>query len=115
MMLAVIFEVTPLPGRAQRYFDIAASLRPALDRVDGFISVERFESISRPGVFLSLSYWRDEAAIAAWRNEACHRDGQRDGRDAVFSDYRIRVMDCLRDYGRHDRDQAPMDSNVALL
>jgi heme-degrading monooxygenase HmoA len=115
MMLAVIFEVTPLPGRVQRYFDIAAALRPTLERIDGFVSVERFESLSRPGVFLSLSYWRDEQAIANWRNEACHRAGQRDGRDDVFADYRIRVMASLRDYGLHDRAQAPMDSNAVLL
>lgn len=114
-MLAVIFEVTPLPGRDQRYFDIAAALRPALERIDGFVSVERFESLARPGVFLSLSYWRDEQAIACWRNEACHRGGQREGREAVFSDYRIRVMTSLRDYGMHDRAQAPLDSNAVVI
>lgn len=114
-MLAVIFEVTPRSGQAARYFDIAAALRPTLERIDGFISVERFESLSRPGVFLSLSYWRDEQALAAWRNEACHRAGQREGRDAVFADYRIRVMSLLRDYGQHDRAQAPADSNSVLL
>ncbi|MBC7779212.1 MAG: antibiotic biosynthesis monooxygenase [Proteobacteria bacterium] len=114
-MLAVIFEVIPLPGRAPRYFEIAAALRPVLERIDGFISVERFESLSRPGVYLSLSYWRDEQAISRWRNEACHRAGQHDGREAVFEDYRIRVMAGLRDYGFHDRLEAPMDSNTALL
>ena len=114
-MLAVIFEVTPLPGRAPRYFELAAELRPVLERIDGFISVERFESLSRPGVFLSLSWWRDEAAIAAWRQTACHRDGQREGRDAVFADYRIRVVCGARYYGFHDRAQAPIDSNQFLL
>lgn len=114
-MLAVIFEVTPLPGRAQRYFDIAAALRPELERVDGFISVERFESLTRPGVYLSLSWWRDEAAVVAWRNAQRHRAGQAEGREAVFADYRIRVANCLRDYGLHDRAQAPADSNAALL
>lgn len=114
-MLAVVFEVTPLPDRAQRYFDIAAALRPELERIDGFISVERFQSLTRPGVYLSLSYWRDEQAILAWRNTACHRAGQAEGRDMVFADYRIRVMACLRDYGLHDRAQAPSDSNTALL
>lgn len=114
-MLAVIFEVTPLPGQAQRYFDIAATLRPALERIDGFISVERFESLTRRGVFLSLSYWRDEQAVAAWRNEVCHRAGQREGREAVFADYRIRVMAALRDYGMRDRAQAPSDSNTVML
>jgi heme-degrading monooxygenase HmoA len=114
-MLAVVFEVTPLPERAARYFDIAAALRPELERIDGFISVERFESLTRPGVFLSLSWWRDEQAILAWRNTACHRAGQAEGREAVFADYRIRVMACLRDYGMHERKQAPADSNAALL
>lgn len=114
-MLAVLFEVTPLPGRAPRYFDIAAALRPVLEGIDGFISVERFESLSRPGVYLSLSYWRDAAAIAAWRNTACHRKSQREGREAVFADYRIRVMSCLRDYSMHERSQAPLDSNADLL
>ncbi len=114
-MHAVIFEVTPLPGREQRYFDIAAALRPELDRIDGFIDVERFESLSRPGVFLSLSWWRDEAAIGVWRQRACHREGQREGRDAVFADYRIRVVSTVRDYGMHDRAQAPADSAAMLL
>lgn len=114
-MWAVIFEVTPQPGRAQRYFDIAAALRPELERIDGFISVERFQSLSRPEVFLSLSWWRDEAAIAAWRNAAQHRAGQAEGREAVFADYRIRVLSCVRDYGLRDRAQAPADSNATLL
>lgn len=114
-MLAVVFEVTPLPGRAQRYFDIAAALRPELERIDGFIAVERFESLTRPGVYLSLSWWRDEAAITAWRTTACHRAGQAEGRETVFADYRIRVMTCVRDYGLHDRNHAPADSNAALL
>jgi heme-degrading monooxygenase HmoA len=114
-MIAVIFEVSPHPGQAQRYFDIAAALRPALERVDGFVSVERFESLSRPGHFLSLSWWRDEEAVRAWRNEACHRGGQREGRAQVFADYRIRVVSALRDYGFHDRLQAPSDSDLALL
>lgn len=115
MTWAVIFEVTPLPGREQRYFDIAAALKPVLERVDGFISVERFQSLSRPGVYLSLSYWRDEQAIACWRNEACHRGGQREGRDAVFADYRIHVMSSVRAYGMRDRSQVPADSSAALL
>lgn len=114
-MLAVLFEVIPLPGQAPRYFEIAATLRERLNAVDGFISVERFESLTRPGVYLSLSYWRDEAAIAAWRNEACHRAGQAQGRGAVFADYRIRVVSVERDYGFHDRAQAPADSTAFLL
>ncbi len=114
-MLAVVFEVVPLPDRAQRYFDLAAELRPALEGIDGFISVERFQSLTRPGVYLSLSWWRDEQAIQAWRNTACHRSGQAEGRAAVFADYRIRVLARLRDYGMNDRAQAPADSSAALL
>jgi len=107
-MIAVIFEVEPRhdAGRA-RYFDIAAVLAPQLATIDGFVSVERFESLSRPGHFLSLSFWRDEAAVRAWRTQAAHREGQREGRDALFADYRIRVASVLRDYGLHDRAQAP--------
>ena len=115
-MLAVIFEVTPLDGQraallrhCRRAAARAASASTASSRV------ERFESLTRPGVFLSLSYWRDEAAIAQWRNLACHRDGQREGRDAVFADYSIRVMSCVRAYGMHDRAQAPADSQAALF
>lgn len=114
-MLAVIFEVIPREGCAPRYFEIAASLRPVLERIDGFLSVERFQSLTRPGVFLSLSYWRDEAAIAEWRRLACHRDSQREGRAAIFADYSIRVLSCERAYGLHERAQAPDDSNAALL
>ncbi len=114
-MLAVLFEVTPRPGLAQRYFDIAADLRPALEAIDGFVSVERFQSLGRPDVFLSLSYWRSEAAISVWRNQACHRGGQREGRESVFSEYRIRVVSVERDYSLHNRAEAPLDSNAVLL
>ena len=111
-MIAVIFEVQPKPGHAQRYFEIAAALKPTLEAIDGFVSVERFESLSQPGRFLSLSYWRDEEAVRAWRNHALHREGQREGRNVVFDDYRIRVAAVLRDYGLHERAQAPEDSRV---
>ncbi|WP_374567387.1 antibiotic biosynthesis monooxygenase [Ideonella sp.] len=114
-MLTVIFEVTPKPGQAQRYFEIAAELVGELQKIDGFISVERFESLTRPGTFLSLSTWRDEAAVQAWRNQGLHRSGQREGREAVFAGYRIRVARVLRDYSLVERDQAPTDSNAALL
>lgn len=114
-MLTVLFEVTPLPGRAQRYFDIAAALADELHQVDGFVSVERFESVTRPGSYLSLSTWRDEDAVQRWRQQAAHRTGQREGREAVFAHYRIRVAQVLRDYTATDRAQAPADSNAALL
>jgi heme-degrading monooxygenase HmoA len=114
-MIAVIFEVTPLPGQAQRYFDIAAALRAELEQIDGFVSVERFRSLTRPETYLSLSYWRDEDAVRRWRNQAQHRQGQREGRETVFASYRIRVAQVLRDYGLDERAQAPADSNDTLL
>lgn len=114
-MIAVLFEVTPLPGQEARYFDIAATLREHLQAIDGFVSVERFQSLTRPGTYLSLSYWRDEAAVRAWRNQGDHRTGQMEGRAAVFADYRIRVAQVLRDYTQNQRGEAPHDSNAALL
>ncbi len=114
-MLTVIFEVTPLPGQTQHYFDIAAALASDLQRIDGFVSVERFESVTRPGSYLSLSTWRDEDAVRRWRQQTAHRTGQREGREAVFAHYRIRVAQVLRDYTAVERDQAPADSNAALL
>lgn len=113
-MIAVIFEVEPHADRAARYFELAAALRAELERVDGFLSVERFESLTRPGKFLSLSFWRDEAAVRAWRQHAAHRAGQHEGRRTVFAGYRIRVAQVLRDYGLTERDQAPADSRADL-
>ena len=113
-MIAVIFEVEPHEGAAQRYFDIAASLRPELEAIDGFVSVERFESLTRPGRYLSLSFWRDEAAVRAWRCQEHHRVAQQAGRSEVFSGYRLRVAEVLRDYGLHERTHAPEDARAAL-
>lgn len=113
-MIAVIFELQPAPGAAGRYFELAAGLRDELERIDGFVSVERFESVSRPGHYLSLSFWRDEDAVRAWRNHATHRAGQQQGRDGVFAGYRLRVAQVLRDYGLLDREQAPPDSKAVL-
>lgn len=113
-MIAVIFEVTPAIGRAQRYFDVAAELRDDLARMDGFISVERFQSLTRPDTFLSLSFWRDEEAVGRWRSQHHHRQAQREGRETVFAHYRLRVADVLRDYTLVDRAEAPRDSNRAL-
>jgi heme-degrading monooxygenase HmoA len=111
-MIAVIFEVMPRDGRRQDYLDIAAALWPLLDEIDGFISIERFESLVQPGKILSLSFWRDEAAVAAWRNLSPHRRAQAAGRTEVFADYRLRVAHVLRDYGLNDRAQSPTDSQV---
>jgi heme-degrading monooxygenase HmoA len=109
-MIAVIFEVWPHDGRKQEYLDIAASLRPLLDGIDGFISIERFQSLYEPGKILSLSFWRDEKAIAQWRQLELHRAAQAKGRAEVFKDYRLRIAGVVRDYGMFDRGQAPVDS-----
>jgi heme-degrading monooxygenase HmoA len=109
-MMAVIFEVLPAPGRKDAYLAAAAALRPALEQVDGFISIERFESLSEPGKLLSLSFWRDEEAVARWRRWEAHRSTQQAGRAGIFADYRLRVAAVVRDYGLHDREQAPEDS-----
>jgi heme-degrading monooxygenase HmoA len=113
-MIAVIFEVWPSDGRRDEYLDIAASLRPVLAQIDGFISVERFESLTEPGKLLSLSFWRDEQAVQAWRQVAEHRIAQAKGRGGVFRDYRLRVAAVDRDYGMSaNREQAPADSRAA--
>ena len=112
-MIAVIFEVWPDPTRTDQYLDIAAQLRPELEKIDGFISVERFRSITDPDKLLSLSFWRDEAAVQAWRNTALHRKAQASGRAQVFKDYRLRIASVVRDYGMNERDQAPRDSREA--
>lgn len=111
-MIAVIFEVWPAPGQKQRYLDTAAALRTELQKIDGFISVERFESLTEPGKILSLSVFRDEAAVAAWRNVEAHRHAQAKGRGEIFADYRLRIAGVIRDYGMKDRAQAPADSKT---
>jgi heme-degrading monooxygenase HmoA len=109
-MHAVIFEVWPAEGRAQEYFDLAAALKPDLEKIDGFISIERFQSLATPEKFVSLSFWRDEEAIHAWRELERHRSAQAKGRGGVFADYRLRVAAVVRDYGMNERAQAPPDS-----
>jgi heme-degrading monooxygenase HmoA len=109
-LIAIIFEVFPVEGRRQDYLDIAAGLRPELEKIDGFISIERFASLTTEGKILSLSFFRDEAAVEAWRNLEAHRLAQIKGRGGVFADYRLRVAGVIRDYGMFDRTQAPLDS-----
>lgn len=109
-MIAVIFEVWPAEGGREPYLAIAADLRPLLDEIDGFLSIERFESLSQPGKLLSLSFWRDEAAVAAWRRLEAHRAAQTMGRGALFADYRLRIAGVVRDYGMTERAEAPTDS-----
>lgn len=112
-MIAVIFEVEPANGAAREsYLAIAAALRPLLDGVDGFFSIERFESLTHPGKILSLSFWRDEDAVAAWRNLESHRAAQTAGRGGLFRDYRLRIAHVVRDYGLNDRAEAPADSRA---
>jgi heme-degrading monooxygenase HmoA len=108
-MIAVIFEVELREGYKQEYLDIAAALRPRLEAIDGFISIERFQSLSSPNRILSLSFWRDEDAVRAWRLQAEHRAAQKRGRESVFASYRLRVAEVARDYGLADRDQVPPD------
>ena len=116
-MIAVIFELLPGEGQRSSYFDLAAQLRPQLDVIDGFISVERFESLALPGKYLSLSFWRDEAAVQTWRNQSQHRSAQDVGRGSpsdkgILANYRLRVAHVLRDYGLNERVQAPLDSQI---
>jgi heme-degrading monooxygenase HmoA len=106
-MYAVIFEVQPHDGKATEYLEIAASLRPELANIDGFISVERFASLTHQGKYVSISYWRDEAAIHAWRTHAEHQMAQQTGRQHIFAAYQIRVAHVVRNYGMHDRTEAP--------
>jgi heme-degrading monooxygenase HmoA len=112
-MMAVIFEVEPAAGAMQDYLDLAAALREELSKIDGFISIERFESLTQKGKILSLSFWRDEDAIRRWRTLQAHRAAQTRGRSSIFANYRLRVAEVVRDYGLNERQQAPEDSRDA--
>jgi heme-degrading monooxygenase HmoA len=112
-MIAVIFELEPTEGRLGEYLDIAAQMRPMLDEIEGFISVERFQSLSDPRRFVSLSFFKDEEAIIRWRNLDAHRRAQAQGRKGIFDHYRLRIARVIRDYGKFDRDEAPSDSKAA--
>ncbi|MCV6585396.1 MAG: antibiotic biosynthesis monooxygenase [Marinibacterium sp.] len=112
-MIAVIFEVEPAPGRQADYLDVAAEMRPLVHEVEGFVSVERFQSLTNPDKLLSLSFFEDEAAVARWRQLVAHRSAQARGRDGLFAGYRLRVAHVLRDYGMTDRAEAPADSRRA--
>ena len=109
-MMAVIFEVWPAEGQRDTYLQMAAVLREDLLKMDGFVSIDRFESLYEPGKMLSLSFWRDEASLAAWRALDAHRRAQRAGRSDVFGDYRLRIASVVRDYGMDERAEAPSDS-----
>jgi heme-degrading monooxygenase HmoA len=109
-MLAVIFEVWPAAGRKDEYLRLAATLRSEVEKIDGFLSVERFESLYEEGKLLSLQFWRDHASIATWRNHLEHRKAQAYGRDGLFANYRLRIAEVVRDYGPNDRADAPADN-----
>ena len=109
-MIAVIFEVEPLADKKDAYLDMAAKMKAEVQNIDGFISVERFQSLMNPEKLLSLSYWRDEVALDEWRRLSAHRSAQKAGREVMFNDYRLRVVSVMHDYGMTDRDQAPEDS-----
>lgn len=111
-MIAVIFESWPRDGKMQRYLDMGAALESHLKGLDGFISIERFQSVKEPAKLVALSFWRDEAAVDAWRNRPAHRAIQSASRDEVFSDYRLRVAAVIRDYGKFSRGEAPADSRA---
>lgn len=110
-MIAVIFEAFPAEGKWEEYLDIAASLKADLNKIEGFISIERFQSISHKEKILSLSFWKDEDSVAQWRNFEEHRKAQAKGRRSIFDDYRLRVAQVTRDYGMNERSQTPRDSN----
>lgn len=112
-MIAVIFEAWLTEDQRETYLELASVLKEELSEIDGFISVERFESLAEPGKLLSLSFWRDETAVGAWRSRPSHRATQTRGRSGVFSDYRLRVAHVARDYGLRDREEAPADSKAA--
>ncbi|WP_125779595.1 antibiotic biosynthesis monooxygenase family protein [Pseudoalteromonas rubra] len=106
-MIAVIFEATPYREKRQVYLDVAAELKSRLQEIDGFISIERYQSLNDPDRLLSLSFWRDETAVQQWRTQEEHRAAQQQGRKHIFEHYRIRVAAVARDYGSHDRAQVP--------
>ncbi|MER9850116.1 antibiotic biosynthesis monooxygenase [Mesorhizobium sp. M0106] len=111
-MIAVIFEVEPAAGKRDAYLGIAADLRPLLDGIDGFLSIERFQSLADPNRILSLSFWRDEDAVKTWRNTQEHRQAQKAGRGGIFAGYRLRIAQVVRDYGLTERAETPADSRM---
>ena len=112
-MIAVIFEVIPGANQTEPYLEMAAKMRPLAESIPGFISVERFQSLTNPGKLLSLSFWRDKAAVIQWRQLEAHRGAQKAGREVMFDDYRLRVVSVIRDYGKFERVEAPEDSRAA--
>ena len=112
-MIAVIFEFSAAPGRRDDYLELAAMLGAEVKDFDGFLGIERFQSLSAPERYVSLSFWRDEDSVRRWRNVQKHREAQAKGRRGIFSAYRLRVCQVLRDYGMQERGEAPRDSVAA--
>jgi heme-degrading monooxygenase HmoA len=112
-MIAVIFEFTPAPGRFADYMELVGQLKPELEKADGFVSLERFESITTQGKYVSLQFWRDEESVRRWRNLQQHREAQKKGRGGIFASYRLRIAGVLRDYAMDRRGEAPRDSVAA--
>jgi heme-degrading monooxygenase HmoA len=109
-MIAVIFEFTPREGRFPEYMELVGQLKPELDKAEGFLSIERFESITTKGKFLSLQFWKDEESVKKWRNLQKHREAQKKGRAGIIASYRLRIAGVIRDYSMDERAQAPADS-----
>lgn len=109
-MIAVIFEVFPAPGKQDAYLAMAAKMRPLVEQIDGFLGVERFQSLTDPSKLLSISFFENEDALEKWRQLPAHRGAQSSGRQELFADYRLRVAHVIRDYGMNDRGDAPADS-----
>lgn len=105
-MIVVVFQVTMREGQEQRYFDLAAELRPELEKIEGFVSVERFQSLATPGKYVSLSFWRDEEAVRRWRSQGAHRIAQELGKKEIFADFRISIGHLVRDYTLAERAAA---------
>ena len=96
-MFCVLFAVHPKPDRWDAYLAYAKSLKPELERIDGFIENVRYRSLTREGWLLSLSSWRDEKSLVRWRTQGEHHEVQKKGRSEVFLDYHLRVGQLTKD------------------
>lgn len=112
-MVTIIFEVWPHPEHRDGYLNWAADLKNELLKMEGFLSIERFQSLTDPDKLLSLQFWRDEECLARWRQLEAHRAAQSAGRSTMFREYRLRVAEVVRDYGLNAREEAPSDSRAA--
>ncbi|MGJ3353358.1 antibiotic biosynthesis monooxygenase family protein [Providencia sp. Je.9.19] len=109
-MIAVIFELQANEGQQENYLALAQQLKESLIEINGFISIERFQSLSDNNKLLSLSFWESEEAVMVWRNTELHRLAQAKGRESILKYYRLRVASVIRDYGLNEREMVPSDS-----